>query len=54
MLKGFIDAMGYLFCSIIMAALVGFVLINLMVGCNDWSDPACVTPSQFLEFFIPG
>jgi len=53
MLKGFIDAMGYLFCAILMGGMIGFIGLNMFVGCNDWTDPACITPSEFVGFFIP-
>lgn len=28
--------------------LLAFIAINLMTGCQDWSQPNCVTPWQLL------
>lgn len=32
-------------------ALLCFCLLNLLVGCETWSDPACVTPGQFIRMW---
>lgn len=52
MLNGIIHALGYLLSAVLMGILIDFVVINLLVDCNDWADPACVTPVKYLEFFL--
>ena len=32
-------------------ALLCFCLLNLLVGCETWSDPACVTPGEFVRMW---
>ncbi len=49
MLKGFLNALGILCCATIMAAMIMFVTVNWMIGCEDWSDPACVTPADLIK-----
>lgn len=44
MLNVVISAIGCL----IMAALITFILVNVAVGCEDWSQPNCVRPLDFL------
>lgn len=38
--------------NVIIGALFGFLLVfigvNLMTGCEDWSQPNCVTPWQLI------
>lgn len=53
MLKGLHDAVLYLILAVIMAGTIGFVVLNLMVGCDSWSNPACVDPVEFVGFFFP-
>lgn len=44
------DSMLFSFLgAILMGLLVVFILVNILVGCESWNDPACVTPSEMLE-----
>lgn len=40
-------------CLAFVALTISFCLINLIIGCESWSDPVCVTPGEFIGFFIP-
>jgi hypothetical protein len=35
--------------AILVGFLLVFVLVNILVGCDSWEDPTCVTPSEMLE-----
>lgn len=50
----FISSIGQLTLALVMASVLTFVLLNVMVQCESWKDPACVTPSQFLRIFTGG
>lgn len=45
--------MKHLIAAIVFAPVFTFVLLNVVVQCDSWGDPACVTPTQFVGFFIP-
>jgi len=30
--------------------IVTLVLLNWLIGCEDWADPACITPSEIVEW----
>lgn len=32
-------------------ALLCFCLLNLLVGCETWADPACITPNEFIHMW---
>lgn len=47
------DTMLFQFLLAILAGLlVVFVLVNILVGCDSWSDPVCVTPSEMMEILL--
>lgn len=47
------DSMLFQFLLAILAGLlVVFVLLNILVGCDSWNDPACVTPSEMMEILL--
>lgn len=36
--------------SMIISFVIVFIGVNMMVGCEDWSQPECVTPWQLFGF----
>lgn len=49
MLKGFLNAVGILVCATVMTATILFIGVNMVVGCEDWNDPVCVTPMDLIK-----
>lgn len=37
--------------ALIAGFVIVFVLLNILMGCESWNDPACVTPSEMVEIF---
>lgn len=35
--------------SIVIGLVFTFIMLNMIVGCQDWDNPACVTPIEFIE-----
>lgn len=33
---------------LIVSLLIVFISVNMMTGCEDWSQPNCVTPKELL------
>ncbi len=33
----------------ILGLLVVFIMLNMLLGCDSWSNPNCLTPKQFME-----
>lgn len=54
MRNGIIHGLGYLLIGGAFAAMMVFVVLNLLVGCETWADPACITPKEFLGMFLGG
>ena len=47
------DSMFFQFVLALVAGLVFvFVLLNILVGCESWDNPRCVTPSEMIEVLL--
>jgi hypothetical protein len=44
-------ALSNVMLGLIMGLVITFVLVNIVVGCESWSNDACVTPSEFIGMF---
>lgn len=38
-----------LIIAFLLGLLVTFILLNIFLGCDSWSNPNCLTPKQFME-----
>ena len=48
-----IKLLEFLVVTIVGALVLGFVLLNMMLGCEDWSKDNCITPKQiWQEIFV--
>ncbi len=52
--KAFFSSVGQLTIAFVFASVLTFVVLNMMVQCETWEDPACVTPNQFMRIFTGG
>lgn len=53
MFKGFVSAVGFLTICLIAASVVLFIVLNMMVQCDDWSESRCITVGEFIIIFTP-
>lgn len=44
--------MSKVLVGIVVGILVTYILLNIMTGCEDWSQPNCVKPMQFFEMIL--
>ncbi len=33
--------------------LLTFIMLNMVMGCTDWSQQECITPKEFFGLFWP-
>jgi len=45
----FLRILGTLICVFFMAIMILFVGVNVMVGCESWEDPGCVSPMDLIN-----
>jgi hypothetical protein len=34
---------------VLMTMLITFILMNIVMGCDSWENPACITPVEMLK-----
>jgi hypothetical protein len=44
--NSFVTVIGHLTIAIVMSLLLIFVSLNVVFGCESWTDPSCVTPVE--------
>ena len=49
-----IQSIKFGLAALIVSLLLLFVMLNLMIGCESWDQPNCVTPKQFLSIVTGG
>lgn len=52
--KAFVSSVGQLTIALVMANMISFIVLNMIVGCETWEDPVCVTPTEFFSLFVGG
>lgn len=44
--KYFLSAIANLVIAIFTAMMIMFIALNMVMQCESWEDPACVTPKE--------
>lgn len=52
--KAFVSAVGQVTIGLILGGMICFVLLNVVVGCESWNNPNCVTATEFVSLFFGG
>jgi hypothetical protein len=49
-----LQSLKYSLISVFVFLLLIFVFLNFMTGCENWEEPNCITPSQFISIVTGG
>lgn len=44
-----LELIGSLTIALLFGLMASFIAINLLSGCEDWSEPNCITPKMIYE-----
>ena len=47
--KGFVSAVGHATIAAFAAVIVAFCLLNLVMDCQSWDQPQCITVGELIS-----